>query len=267
MEKKTYTIAFAYPKGGVAKSQSTNALASYLSTISPTVVIDMDSQCSVSNSLLQEDLPEPSSYELLKKQASFNEVVVPTSDHYLETLFLVPGSPKLSRLDSETAANFDRQFLMADALKDTDDFKFRIIDCPSSVSINTVASLVAATHVIAPVLCEPNSWEQLGAFKDLYEQVKKRLNVHLRWIGILPTRFDGRNNLDREVLESLRSEYGAFVFSPIRSTVKLRETLIAGKPPWTQPNEDYQQFANELLERINYYGQKVAIEKNGVVKR
>lgn len=142
MEKKTYTIAFAYPKGGVAKSHSANALGSYLSTIASAVIVDMDSQCSVSNSVLSGEMPESTSYELLRKEVSFDEAAVPTSDYYPENLFLVPGSPKLSRLDSETAANFDRQFLMADALKDSEDFTFKIIDCPSSVGIKDRKSVV-----------------------------------------------------------------------------------------------------------------------------
>jgi chromosome partitioning protein len=234
-------IAIYFPKGGSGKSTTTWALAHSLSSKFNVLVIDMDSQATVTNSLT-EDLPPLSSYSLVKKQASLHEVAVPINNR----LRLVAGTPELTALEVETASDFERPYILQDTIRGAADVT--LIDCPPSTGVQTLASLVAATHVLTPVATEPNCWEQLGSFERLYEQVKRRLNPTLEWVGVLPTRYDSRNILDREVLLSLRDRFKKSLFEPIRATVRLREAMAQKLPA---ENVDYQYFTNELLRRIS----------------
>jgi chromosome partitioning protein len=250
MPPRPTVIACSFLKGGSGKSLTAFSLASYLSTKFPTLAVDTDSQSTLSNALV-ETLPEVTAYELMKRQVDVDDAAAATSASYPENLFLVSGSARLAGLDAETAADVDRAYLLSDSLGNAD-FRFVVVDTPPTSGLQAIASLVAATHVVTPITCEPASWEQLPAFERLLAQIKKRLNLNLNWIGILPTRFDSRNKLDREILDDLRSRYGDQVLSPIRATVRLREVMVQGVPPWHQPSPDYFTFTNELLERIGH---------------
>jgi cellulose biosynthesis protein BcsQ len=152
----------------------------------------------------------------------------------------------------ETASNLDRHFLLSDILAEDSDFTIRVIDTPPNAGICSIAALVTATHVVCPVATEPAAWEQMRAFEELIGQVKRRMNPHLEWLGIIPTRYDSRNNLDREVLAALKAKYGVLCFSPIRASVKWRESMTSLAPPWAQPLSDYLVVTNEILGRLGY---------------
>lgn len=247
---KHNTICLWFGKGGCGKSLSTYAISSYLSRKFSTLAVDLDSQATLSSALIEE-LPEHSTYDWLSKTHEFDEVVVPAAPAFPEKLQLAPATSNLAKAETETAANLDRHFLLADVLSDSD-FQFRVIDTPPNSGICTIAALVAASHVICPVSTEPAAWEQMAAFEALLAQVKRRMNPHLEWLGILPTRFDGRNNLDNEVLKALKEKYGSLCFSPVRSSVRWREVMVSLGPPWHQQSTDYLTITNEILARLNH---------------
>ena len=61
--------------------------------------------------------------------------------------------------------------------------------------------------------------------------IRLKLNRDLRILGLLPTFFDGRTNLARDMLDELRVVGDHHVFnSIIRNTVKLGEAPLVGKP-------------------------------------
>ncbi len=247
---KHNTVCLWFGKGGCGKSLSTYAISSHLSTRFSTLAVDLDGQATLSSSLIEE-LPEASTYGWFSKTHDFDEVVVPVTPAFPERLFLAPASADLAKAEPETAANLDRHFLLADVLSDSD-LQFRVIDTPPNSGICTIAALVAASHVICPVSTEPAAWEQMAAFEALLAQVKRRMNPHLEWLGIIPTRFNVRNNLDNEVLKAINEKYGSLCFSPVRSSVRWREAMVSLGPPWNQQSTDYMTITNEILERLNH---------------
>jgi cellulose biosynthesis protein BcsQ len=72
---KPITIGLWFGKGGCGKSMSAYALSSYLSKKYQTLAVDMDSQATLSSSLI-EKLPESSTYNWLMKSQSFDDVVI-----------------------------------------------------------------------------------------------------------------------------------------------------------------------------------------------
>ncbi len=92
----------------------------------------------------------------------------------------------------------------------------------------------------------------MGKLFNTVDIVKKRLNRDLRISGIVPTMFDARTNLAREVIDRIENYFGDKVYkSSIRKNVKLAEASSHGKPaalydPKSPGTEDYSALAREV---------------------
>jgi chromosome partitioning protein len=87
------------------------------------------------------------------------------------------------------------------------------------------------------------------------EIVKKRLNPRLRITGIIPTRFDARRRLNREVVSKIRERFGNTVFDTIiRENIALAEAPSYGKTiydysPTSYGAEDFMTLSHEIIQR------------------
>src|SRR5690606_16218353 len=81
-----------------------------------------------------------------------------------------------------------------------------LIDCPPSLNLLTVNSLVAADAVLVPLQCEFFALEGLSQLLQTIEQIRSTLNPRLSIQGVVMTMFDKRNNLSEQVLNDVRSE-------------------------------------------------------------
>lgn len=242
-------ISLFLPAGGSGKSTSTVNIASYLSTRFKVLVIDLDGGQSTTTNALISEIPSATAFELLKKTASMNETATPVSKHFPSGLRLVPGSPLVANFEGEAA--LDRNYWLADQFEGAD-FDFVLIDCAPASGVTTLMALAASTHVITPVATEPKCFEQLPGWERMFATIQKRLNPNLQWLGLLPCRYDARNRLDSEVLQALKDRHPNLVLPPIRSSVRFRESLAQGHPPWRQPHDDYLTATNHILRRLKY---------------
>ena len=82
----------------------------------------------------------------------------------------------------------------------------------------------------------------------------QKLNRDLRVLGLLPTFYDGRTILGREMLDELRELGDHHVFNSIvRNTVKLGEAPLTGRPITAYAgNSDaartYRELAREVID-------------------
>jgi len=105
-----------------------------------------------------------------------------------------------------------------------------VIDTPPSLTGLTLAGLAAADVVIAPVSAAVESYDQVGRLAGVIAHtLEKRVRPGLRIHWIVPTRYDARRTLDREVLEMLTATYPGQVTSPIREAVAVRDSYTAGQ--------------------------------------
>ena len=85
--------------------------------------------------------------------------------------------------------------------------------------------------------------------------VRDYLDHPIQVMGVLPTRYDGRNKLSREVKSSLAEHFGDKMFqSSIPETVKLREATSYGQSifdyaPKSTGATAYQAFVDEVIAR------------------
>jgi len=106
-----------------------------------------------------------------------------------------------------------------------------ILDCPPTLGLLTINSLVASNRVIIPVQTQYYAIKGLTALIKVINTIKIKLNHDLEVLGLLPTFFDGRTVLAREMLSNLRELGDHRVFTTmIKQTVKLGEAPLTGKP-------------------------------------
>ena len=107
-------------------------------------------------------------------------------------------------MEVETANESRRAFLLKDKIEnfinsDKNDFSYIFIDCPPSLSLLTVMSLVVASSLIVPLQAEFFALEGLSQLMKTIERVKEKLNPKLEIRGVLLTMFDRRNKLSMQV--------------------------------------------------------------------
>ena len=135
-----------------------------------------------------------------------------------------------------------------------DEYDFVLIDCPPNLGLLTVNGLVAADSVIIPVQTQYYAMKGLNNLVKVINAIRLKLNRDLKILGLLPTFFDGRTNLARDMLDELRVVGDHHVFgSIVRNTVKLGEAPLVGRPITTYAgNSDaariYRELAREVID-------------------
>ena len=85
--------------------------------------------------------------------------------------------------------------------------------------------------MIIPVQTQYYAMKGLNNLVKVINAIRLKLNRDLRILGLLPTFFDGRTNLARDMLDELRVVGDHHVFNSIvRNTVKLGEAPLVGRP-------------------------------------
>jgi len=135
------------------------------------------------------------------------------------------------------------------------DFDFAFIDCPPSLGVLTINSLVAAREVIIPVQSEYYALEGLAQLLETVRLVQEHLNPELAILGVVVTMYDGRTRLGREVAGEVREHLSEFVFDTIvPRNVRLSEAPSHGLPisrydPTCAGSDAYFDLAKEVVSR------------------
>lgn len=106
-----------------------------------------------------------------------------------------------------------------------------VIDTPPALGLVTLAALAAADVIVASVACEAEAYDQLDRLVDVIAQriaPTLRPGQQIHWI--IPTRFDQRRLIDREVVELLTERFPGKVTSPVREAVAAKDAYSAGEP-------------------------------------
>jgi chromosome partitioning protein len=118
---------------------------------------------------------------------------------------LAPSSIQLSRAEMELAAALMREQRLKNALEPVRaDFDFILIDCPPSLGVLSVMSLVAATHVLIPIQTEFKALKGTELLLSTIVEIIEVANKSLKIAGIVPTMFDSRTIQGQQSLESIK---------------------------------------------------------------
>jgi len=80
-----------------------------------------------------------------------------------------------------------------------DSYQYIILDCPPSASLIAQNALAAADWILAPVEASNFAIAGLGNFYRWVEALREAGVHDAQWLGLLPTKYDRRQRISREL--------------------------------------------------------------------
>jgi chromosome partitioning protein len=182
----------------------------------------------------------------------------------VKNLDIIGSNVNLSGLEIETANDSNRAFLLKEILTKNksllDKYENIFIDCPPSLSLLTIMSLVVADELLVPLQTEFFALEGITQLVKTVERIKINLNPSLNIRGILLTMFDKRNKLSSQVDEEARKFFKEKVYNTvIPRNVRLSEAPSHGVPCILYDkaclgSQSYINLAKEFIDQENKIG-------------
>jgi len=221
--KRARRIAILNQKGGTGKTTTAVNLAAGLAEREKDcLLIDTDAQGNVGVSLGVAG--EKSLYHVLVDGVEPHEAAVPVRKH-LDVITsdstLAAAEINLARQnpDSRSKVLTKRLNLMQISRR----YDYVIIDCGPSLNLLNQNALSYADEVIIPVTCDYLALVGVKQVLRTIKDVERYLGHAVRVSAVLPTFYDGRTRLARDVLETLQGHFKQKCLEPIRLNTRLAE--------------------------------------------
>ena len=242
------TICIINQKGGVGKTTTAVTIAAGLSRNGKKVLlIDLDPQGSVAACIKQER--SKNLYHVLVEHADIKECV----NHLGLNLDVINADSQLYKAEQILFAEPARETLLAKAFADVKDYDYILLDCPPSLRLLTQNALYFAQEAIIPVSADVLGYDGLIKMVQVITDFNQIFKKEMRVSKIIPTMFDGRTKVCKEILEQMRKEFTTdLVANPVRVNSKLKEAprakvSIFTYDPKSHGAEDYWQLVKAVI--------------------
>ncbi|MBQ6499924.1 MAG: ParA family protein [Mogibacterium sp.] len=253
------TIAICNQKGGVGKTTTTLNLGVGLARQGKRVLLcDADPQSDLTAALgWNGDALEKSLGRLMYLATQeYRPIVQDTIIHHPEGVDLIPSNLDLSSMESQLVNAMSREKILSNLLKTVkNDYDYILIDCMPSLGMITINALTAADSVIIPVQAQFLPAKGMTQLMKSIDMVRNHTNDRLKIEGIVMTLVDGRTNLAKEVIDTIRMKYGMQIRifdTQIPVAVKAAEASKAGQSIYeydreSKPAKAYEALTKEVM--------------------
>jgi chromosome partitioning protein len=255
--KRARRIAILNQKGGTGKTTTAVNLAAGLAEREHAVLlVDTDAQGNVGVSLGVAG--ERSLYHVLVDGIDPTEVAVPVRSHLdviTSDATLAAAEIWLAHQSTEQRSRIltKRLNMMAVSRR----YDHIIIDCGPSLNLLNQNALSYADEVIIPVTCDYLALVGVKQVLRTVKDVERHLGHAVRVSAVLPTFYDGRTRLAREVLETLQGHFKTKCLEPIRLNTRLAEApshkkTIFEYAPTSHGAADYNRVCDWVLASVTH---------------
>jgi len=223
------------------------------------LLIDLDPQANATVSLGIDPGQLPKTvYQVLVDEimdggtaVDLESVIVPSNVAHLD---VAPSSIDLAAAELELSARIGREnSLRKKILPLRGRYHYIIIDTPPSLGLLTLNALVACEEVIIPI--QTHYYALLGMRQLLrtLKVVREEVGHQIEIAGVVPTMYDARTSIGKEIIHGIRDYFGDKVFqSAIHFNIKLVESSMAGVPVFihmraSRGAEEYMSLAKEVM--------------------
>lgn len=223
-------IALFNQSGGVSKTTLTMNLGYHLALRHPNrvLLVDMDPQASLTTFMGL----DPVELETTVYDAVVGEKPLPIQGK-IHGLDIAPSNINLSAAELELVATLMREMRLKDALAPLlPNYDFILIDCPPSLGILSIVSLVAATHVLVPIQTQFKAFQGTDLLLRTVAGLRKAANRNLAIAGFIPTMYDGRTAQETRTFKAIKEQLSplAKVYDPIPRTIVFPDASEARVP-------------------------------------
>lgn len=238
-------------KGGTGKSTTVVNLGHALALKGKKVLlIDTDSQNHIGFNLGVKH--SVSLFDLMSIDLAIEEAIVGAR----ENLDCIVSDKKVAVLEAMLQQMPRREEILrlrTRRLKDLD-YDYVFVDCSPSISLMHQNALLFADYLLIPVSMDVLSLAGASSIMDSSRMLLQMYDLPLKILGVLPTIYDGRLNMSKEVISILEKNYNRMtnVLKPIRTDIKLKEASAAHMTifeydPKSRGAEDYMRLAEDLI--------------------
>lgn len=223
-------IALFNQAGGVGKTTlAMNLGYSLVQRRRQVLLVDMDPQSSLTTFMGL----EPETLEQTVYEAVVGEENLPIYPELLHGLALAPANINLSAAEIELVSALARELRLKSALAPVlDNYDFILIDCPPSLGLLSIVSLVAANYILVPIQCQFKSFQGTDLLLRTIASLRKALNPQLKIAGFVPTMYDQRTVQESSTKEAIASQLAPLgqIFDPIPKSIAFADASQARLP-------------------------------------